>query len=95
MTLICYDIADPKRLRTVFEICRRFGDHLQYSIFVARLSDSARAELVAELTGVIHHRDDRVLLIRIGPDGRETMSRFEGLGRQGLPGSDDDGFPIY
>lgn len=89
VTLICYDISDPKRLRAVFELCRSYGDPLQYSIFVARLTAAARAELIAQLTGIIHHRDDRVLLIRVGPDGAETMSRFEGLGRQGTPADDD------
>ena len=31
--LVCYDIADDKRLRKVFKTMRDFGDHLQYSIF--------------------------------------------------------------
>jgi len=90
LTLICYDIADPVRLRRVFETCRAFGDHLQYSIFCARLTPMARAELITELTSIIHHREDRILLVKIGPDSDETLSRIEGLGRQTLPGSDDD-----
>lgn len=90
VTLICYDIADPIRLRQVFELCRAFGDHLQYSIFCANLTPMARAELVSELTRIINHRDDRVLLVRIGPYNDETLSRIQGLGRQAVPGSDDD-----
>jgi len=93
LTLICYDIADPKRLRAVFELCRSYGDPVQYSIFIARLTAMARAELLAELTSIIHHHLDRVLLIRLGPDTEETMSRFEGLGRQAIPTDDD--FSIY
>lgn len=93
VTLICYDISDPKRLRAVFELCRSYGDPVQYSIFVARLTASARAEFIADLTGIIHHREDRVLLIRLGPDTADTMSRFEGLGRQATPVDDD--FSIY
>lgn len=90
VTLICYDIADPGRLRRVFEICRAFGDHLQYSIFCANLTPMARAELISALTSAIHHRDDRILLVRIGPYSDETLSRIEGLGRQVVPGSDED-----
>lgn len=93
VTLICYDISDQKRLRMVFELCRSYGDHLQYSIFVARLSSTARAELLAELSAIIHHREDRVLLVRLGPDNADTMARFEGLGRQHSPTEDD--LPIY
>lgn len=93
VTLICYDISDPERLRRVFEICRSYGDHLQYSIFCATLTPMARAELIADLMAVIHHRDDRVLLIRVGPDNEETRSRFQGLGRQELfPAADP---PIF
>jgi len=31
--LVCYDIADEKRLRKVFQTMRNWGDHLQYSVF--------------------------------------------------------------
>lgn len=31
--LVCYDIRDDKRLKTVYKTMRDFGDHLQYSIF--------------------------------------------------------------
>src|SRR5438128_521139 len=31
--LVCYDICDDKRLKTVYKTMRDFGDHLQYSIF--------------------------------------------------------------
>jgi len=82
LTLICYDISNPERLRRVFEICRSYGEHLQYSIFCAKLTPMSRAQLVSDLTSVINHRDDRVLLIRLGPDTPETIARFEGLGRQ-------------
>ena len=29
--LVCYDIADEKRLRKVFQTMRGYGDHLQFS----------------------------------------------------------------
>lgn len=89
VTLICYDISDPKRLRQVFEICRSFGDHLQYSIFCATLTPMSRAELITQLTAVMHQREDRILLIRLGPDTSDTHSRFTALGRQWTPNPDD------
>jgi CRISPR-associated protein Cas2 len=85
LTLIIYDISDDGRLRVVYDICRAFGEHLQYSVFCAKLSPVAHVELVSELSDAIHHTEDRILLIRLGPDSRDTHSRFQTLGRQVLP----------
>ena len=35
--LVCYDIADPKRLRKVASICEDFGYRRQKSVFMVRL----------------------------------------------------------
>ena len=81
-TIVAYDIADPKRLRRVFEICRGFGDHLQFSVFRADLTPRARAELVAALDGVINHNEDQILLVTIGPtEGTRVNKAFSALGR--------------
>jgi CRISPR-associated endonuclease Cas2 len=40
--LVCYDVADDKRLRKVFKTMRDFGDHLQYSIFECQFTPIAR-----------------------------------------------------
>jgi CRISPR-associated protein Cas2 len=40
--LVCYDVADPKRLRKVYRTMRGFGDPLQYSIFRCELSARQR-----------------------------------------------------
>jgi len=29
--LVCYDIANDKRLRKVFKVCKNHGTHLQFS----------------------------------------------------------------
>jgi CRISPR-associated endonuclease Cas2 len=31
--IVTYDIADDKRLRKVFQTMRKYGDHLQFSVF--------------------------------------------------------------
>jgi len=69
--LVCYDIADAKRLRLVFKTCCNFGDHLQYSVFECDLSASERIELERELGCIIHHGEDQVLFVSLGPaEGR-------------------------
>ena len=69
--IVCYDICDPKRLRQVFKIMRGWGDHLQYSVFECQLTKMDAARLRAQLSGVIHHTEDQVLFVNLGPaEGR-------------------------
>ncbi len=65
--LICYDISDDKRLRRVFKTLRDVGDHLQYSVFECQLTAAALAKLKAELAAIIHHTEDQVLFVALGP----------------------------
>jgi CRISPR-associated protein Cas2 len=69
--LVCYDIADDKRLRKVFKICRNFGDHLQYSVFECDLNPAERVEFETVLSETIQHDEDQVLFVCLGPaEGR-------------------------
>jgi CRISPR-associated protein Cas2 len=69
--LVCYDIADEKRLRNVFKIMRDYGDHLQYSVFECQWTPVDLAKCRAELAAVIHHDEDQVLFVSLGPaEGR-------------------------
>jgi len=69
--LVCYDIADEKRLRQVFKICCNFGDHLQYSIFECDLGSQEKIAMERELTGAINADEDQVLFVSLGPtEGR-------------------------
>ena len=80
--LVAYDISDAKRLRRVFKIMNGFGDPLQYSVFVCDLSEVERWKLKDALVGVIHHREDRVVFVNLGPSGGRAAEAFEYLGRQ-------------
>ena len=69
--LVCYDIADDKRLRRVFKLCKNYGDHLQYSIFECDLDLAEKARFEAELEGIINASWDQVLFVSLGPaEGR-------------------------
>lgn len=69
--LICYDICDDKRLRKVFQTMRDFGDHLQYSIFECQFTPVDLARCRHALAQIIHHDDDQVLFVDLGPsEGR-------------------------
>ncbi|MGI8604908.1 MAG: CRISPR-associated endonuclease Cas2 [Verrucomicrobiales bacterium] len=69
--LVCYDIAHDKRLRRVFQTCRNFGTHLQYSIFECDLSQAERVGLESLLGEIIYHDEEQVLFVDLVPvEGR-------------------------
>lgn len=69
--LVCYDISNDKRLRQVFKTMRGYGDHLQYSVFECQLTPSDLISLRFELGAIIHHDEDQVLFVNLGPaEGR-------------------------
>jgi CRISPR-associated protein Cas2 len=69
--LVCYDICEDKRLRKVFQVMRGWGDHLQYSVFECQLTETDLVRLRVELSKIIHHGEDQVLFVYLGPaEGR-------------------------
>lgn len=87
--IVAYDICDAGRLRRVFKTMRGFGDALQYSVFRCDLSPSERVLLTEALSPIIHAREDRVMIVDLGPvDGRgarcvETLGRAMPSSREG------------
>lgn len=69
--LVCYDISDDLRLRRVHKTMCGFGDRLQYSVFECRFSPTDLARCRHALEKLIHHREDQVLFVDLGPvEGR-------------------------
>jgi CRISPR-associated protein Cas2 len=69
--IVCYDIADQKRLRRVFKVCRNYGNHLQFSVFECDLSPAEKIELERKLSEVMNLKEDQALFVALGPaDGR-------------------------
>lgn len=79
--LVTYDIADAKRLRKVFKTMRGFGDHLQYSVFECQLTPTDLVRLRAELAAMIHHTQDQVLFVNLGPAEGRGDRVISALGR--------------
>ncbi len=80
LVIVTYDISDPKRLRRVFKAMKGFGQHLQLSVFRCDLTDAERFEMIGALQELIHHSEDQILLIELGPsDGR--THRVDSIGR--------------
>ncbi len=78
--LVCYDIADAKRLRKVFRTCGNFGDHLQFSVLECDLNSAEKIELEAELSETINHDEDQVIFVGLGPSERRGDRVITALG---------------
>ena len=76
--LVCYDIADPKRLRKVATVCEDFGYRKQYSVFLCRLSATDLVRLRTRLYDIIDLSEDQVLFI---PLCGKCVNRIEAIGR--------------
>jgi len=67
--LLCYDVADPKRLRRTYKKMRGFGVPLQFSVFWCELSPIERQRLKESLWEILNWNEDRVILVNLGPVG--------------------------
>ncbi len=65
--LICYDIADEKRLRRVRRLLSSCAMMLQYSVYVGDFTEAELAELVARLRECIAENADDVRLYPLTP----------------------------
>ncbi len=75
MFVVSYDVSCPKRLRRIYRLMRGWGDHIQLSVFRCELNPRELVELRTRLTEVIHHLEDQVLFIDVGPvEGRGGTS---------------------
>lgn len=79
LLVVAYDIREPNRLRRTYQTLRGFGDPLQYSVFTCQLSPQERVMLRQAISEVIHAKEDRVVIIDLGPS-EGALERFEFMG---------------
>ncbi|MGE4207176.1 MAG: CRISPR-associated endonuclease Cas2 [Vulcanimicrobiota bacterium] len=77
--VVTYDICDPKRLRLVFETMKAYGEHVQLSVFRCQLDDLLKTRMVRELTEIVNHDMDQVLIFDLGPS-KNLAARVEWVG---------------
>ena len=58
--LICYDVADPKRLRRTFKELQDVALPVQKSVFVAELTQAELEQLMRRLAEHIGPQEDRL-----------------------------------
>ncbi|GAB6167474.1 hypothetical protein JCM19992_34740 [Thermostilla marina] len=86
--LICYDIADPKRLRRTYKKMCGFGDPVQFSVFRCELSPSEKQQLKEALWEILNWEHDRVMLVDLGPIGGRGDTCIEFWGQPRIDPSD-------
>jgi CRISPR-associated protein Cas2 len=65
LTLIAYDITDPKRLHKVAKLCEDYGMRIQYSVFECRLEADRFETFWKSLVSLIDPSSDRVTAYKI------------------------------
>lgn len=79
--LVCYDVCDPKRLERTFKKMNGFGDPVQYSVFICDLSPKERVFLEQALTEILNLKEDRALIVDMGPVEGRGQERFTMMGK--------------
>ena len=78
---MCYDVSDPKRLARTYKKMNGFGEPAQYSVFICDLSPKERALLEAALTEILNLKEDRALIVDLGPSEGRGSESFVTLGK--------------
>ena len=83
--LVTYDIADTdksggSRLRQIAQICEKYGNRIQFSVFECRLSPTRFARMTGEIKEVINDQVDSVVIYRFGgniEDAKLQLGRIQ------------------
>jgi len=78
--LICYDIADPKRLGRVHRLLKKTGLPVQYSVFSVICTKTRVLRLLARIESLMDEREDDVRCYTM-----PTAIECKTLGRQVFP----------
>jgi len=65
LTLIAYDICDPKRLHRVARVCEKHGVRVQYSVFECRLQADRFDDFWSELVETMDKSEDRLVAYKV------------------------------
>lgn len=80
--LVCYDISNAQRLRSVHKCVLSYGRQLQYSVYVCDLTETQLVAMRFELRGIMKQNQDSVILVSLGTAYDE--SSIEVLGKPRL-----------
>ncbi len=75
LTLIAYDIADPRRLARVAKTCEDYGVRVQYSVFECHLEPDEFDTLWLTLLDLIDEKQDRLVAYQLdAKSAKQTLT---------------------
>jgi CRISPR-associated protein Cas2 len=75
LTLVAYDISEPRRLSRVARVCEDYGLRVQYSLFECRLEEEEFQNFWLKLLDEIDEREDRLVAYKIDArSAKETLT---------------------
>ncbi|MCY3630460.1 MAG: CRISPR-associated endonuclease Cas2 [Bacteroidota bacterium] len=79
--LVTYDIADTdksgaSRLRQIAQVCEKYGQRIQFSVFECRLSPTRFARMTAEIEDIIDAQIDSVMIYRFSGNIDDAKMQF-------------------
>lgn len=83
--LVSYDVSDDKRRTRIFNALDDVADHLQYSVFLCELSKRELAQLRMQIAQHVHHREDQLIILDLGPAHVNLETAMEVMGRPHEP----------
>ncbi len=69
------EVEGQRRLNNIRKVCRKYLNHVQYSVFEGNLSEGKLAKLEKEVSLVIDQSSDSVIIYII-PDGVSVQRRI-------------------
>lgn len=78
--LLAYDVADPERLRQVYQLARSYGQRVQDSLYEVIMTARERVLLEGRLRELIDHGRDQVLFIELGAGDQPPRVEVKALG---------------
>lgn len=80
--LLAYDISDDGRRNRLAKVFERYGDRIQYSVFVVQIRPAKMVRLLQEIYDVIYPKTDSVLVCDLGLAEKRPDARMTFIGRQ-------------
>lgn len=79
--LVSYDIAETqgrgaRRLRRVAQVCEKYGERVQFSVFECRLSPTRLERMLGEVQDLIDPDLDSVIVYRFKGEIEDARMRF-------------------
>lgn len=91
--LVAYDITDDGRRTRLAKVLSKYGDRVQYSIFVVDAAPGKLVRMRVQVRKTVDHSCDSLLFCDLGPVGSLSPRQFEFEGRC-RPVADNNSFIV-